>query len=121
LLTIVDDFVGILLSVEIKEASTITMICEDALGGQSTIDSRKFANEFIKRRQADIAGVPYSGPTDTFVTSNLKANEDNNGWTSVVGSGLRSSLTQVEPIITIASENKFAVVGKYSKKKKNKK
>lgn len=48
----VDEFVGILMSISVKESGTIGMICDDALGGFTSIQSRKFAEEFIRRRSA---------------------------------------------------------------------
>ncbi|KAJ3359934.1 hypothetical protein HDU91_004764 [Kappamyces sp. JEL0680] len=68
-----NEFISILLSVSVKETATITMICDDALA--SAIDSRAFANEFIKRRTADLAGVVYSPSVH------------DDGWTSVSGKG----------------------------------
>ncbi len=45
-----------LLSFNMNETSTITMVCEDTLGFTTAIDPRKFAAEFISRRKAD-AGI----------------------------------------------------------------
>ncbi len=50
---IVDELIGILLSVPIKETGTIRMICEDTLGGYTSIVPSKFAEAFIKRRSMD--------------------------------------------------------------------
>jgi len=72
----VEEFVSILLSVPLKETSTITMICDDALG--SAIDSRKFATEFINRRRADLNGVAYDASQAT-----VSASGGGGEWTSV--------------------------------------
>jgi hypothetical protein len=113
-----------LLSLDIKETATLTMICDDALGGSTAIDSRKFADEFVKRRQADVSGVAYASPvSDSFPTRTApsKAETDDQGWTSVGGGNPKPTQVQQSSAPTIASENKFVVVGKSGKKKKSKK
>lgn len=100
---IADEFMNILLSLPISETTTIKQICHDALGGFTSIDSRRFSEEFILRRQADLAGDPNS----------WKDNE----WNEVKG-GAHPNKTSRENSGTFASENKFVVVGG---KKKNKK
>ncbi|KAJ3273316.1 hypothetical protein HDV01_004533 [Terramyces sp. JEL0728] len=97
-----DEFINILLSLPITETTTIRQICNDALGGFTSIDCRKFSEEFILRRQADLSGDPNS----------WKDNE----WNEVKG-GAHPSRPSRENSGTFASENKFVVVGK----KKNKK
>ncbi len=90
------------MSVDVKEVSTIKMICDDALA--SALDSRKFADEFIKRRLADLQGTPYNPKTDS------------NGWTSVTkGPAPTTVKTGSSPTI---NDNGFEVVGKKGKKKK---
>ncbi|KAJ3252353.1 hypothetical protein HK103_001614 [Boothiomyces macroporosus] len=98
-----DEFMNILLSLPLSETTTIKQICHDALGGFTSIDSRRFSEEFILRRQADLAGDPNS----------WKDNE----WNEVKG-GAHPNKTSRENSGTFASENKFVVVGG---KKKNKK
>ncbi|TPX37157.1 hypothetical protein SmJEL517_g01056 [Synchytrium microbalum] len=49
----VEDFLQILLSIPIGEASTLQLICDDTLGGLTAIDARKFADEFVRRRRSD--------------------------------------------------------------------
>ena len=71
------------------------MICDDTLGGLTAIDPRKFGEEFLKRRRADMNGA----------------------FGSVDGVGA-SSGTGLEGF---ESANKFVVVGKGAKKKKSKK
>lgn len=73
----------------LKEQATITMICDDALGG--VMDSRKFADEFIKRRRAELEGVPYQstaattglGVTPTPKVSQSQSQGSNGGFTEV--------------------------------------
>ncbi|KAJ3323221.1 hypothetical protein HDV06_001988 [Boothiomyces sp. JEL0866] len=98
-----DEFINILLSLSVSETTTIKQICHDALGGFTSIDSHKFSEEFILRRQADLSGDPNS----------WKDNE----WNEVRG-GAHPSKPSRENSGTFASENKFVVVGG---KKKNKK
>jgi hypothetical protein len=99
------------------------MICDDALGGSTSVHSRKFADEFIKRRQAEMNGVVYQSPVgDTFAARSPVANtnSEDQGWTSV-GNGTVRPVQAQQTTPNIASENKFVVVGKTGKKKKNKK
>ncbi|KAJ3023455.1 UNVERIFIED_CONTAM: hypothetical protein HDU68_008611 [Siphonaria sp. JEL0065] len=51
-----DDFIQILLSVPTNEPKTMMSICDDTLGGLTAIDPVKFAEEFIRRRRADLQG-----------------------------------------------------------------
>ena len=113
-LNVVEEFVSILLSVPIKESSTITMICDDALS--SAIDSRKFAAEFCARRRADLEGRGYDGG----------ANGGGGDW-SVVGGGKAVSSSNVATATASASLDHapashggdgFEVVGKKKKKGK---
>ena len=69
------------------------MICDEALG--SSLDSRKFADEFIKRRQADLNGVTFKSSND---------------WTPVG--------KPVEKPKPAGDSNGFEVVGKKGKKAK---
>lgn len=92
-MTVVEEFIGILISVPIKETATITMICDDALG--SSLDARKFADEFISRRQCELSGETYKPSQD--------------GWTSV---------SHQQPKKEPKSDNGFALVGKKGKKVK---
>ena len=94
------------------------MICDDALGGSTSIDSRKFADEFIKRRSADQQGIVYASPVTETIPTPTK--QDDNGWTSV-GGGNPRPVSAPSTNNTIASENKFVVVGKSGKKKNKKK
>lgn len=52
----VDAFIQILLSISPTDSGTIQMICDDTLGGLTAIDPRKFAEEFGKKRRADLSG-----------------------------------------------------------------
>jgi hypothetical protein len=99
-----------------REKSTIALICDDALGGYTAIDSRKFASEFIKRREAAKAGIPISSIQGSLeISSSI---DDSDGWTPV---GVGSKPSTAEPLATVAiSENKFVTVSK-GKKKKNRK
>ncbi|KAJ3351432.1 hypothetical protein HDU83_008934 [Entophlyctis luteolus] len=54
----VDDFIQILLTVPTNETHTISMICDDTLGGLTAIDPIKFADEFVRRRKADALNDP---------------------------------------------------------------
>ncbi|KAJ3211362.1 hypothetical protein HDU82_006024 [Entophlyctis luteolus] len=54
----VDEFIQILLTVPTNETRTISMICDDTLGGLTAIDPIKFADEFVRRRKADAANDP---------------------------------------------------------------
>ncbi|KAJ3027221.1 UNVERIFIED_CONTAM: hypothetical protein HDU68_004224 [Siphonaria sp. JEL0065] len=51
-----DDFIQILLSIPTNEPKTMVSICDDTLGGLTAIDPVKFAEEFIRRRRADLQG-----------------------------------------------------------------
>ncbi|KAI8896580.1 hypothetical protein BC833DRAFT_596935 [Globomyces pollinis-pini] len=123
----VDEFISILMSVDIKESSTITMICDHSIGGFTAIDSRKFADEFIQKRRAELSGQSPWTPTNEPAKKQPVAaasTDDDAGWTAVGGHGKAPQLS-TNPITTFASDNKFtAVVGKGqsgNKKKKNKK
>jgi hypothetical protein len=112
----VDDFIGILLSVPIKESNTIAMICDDALGGYSSIHPKKFAEAYISRRRADLSGGPSAWDNST---ENLTL-QNESGWTNVRSH--RSSAHSATPpdLEGFVSENKFTPVSTNSKKKKNK-
>ena len=69
----------------INEPSTLIMICDDTLGGFTSIDSRRFGEEFIKRRRAlkidtgsslsslnSSAESLVTSPSDKFVTVTKK-------------------------------------------------
>jgi len=49
----VHEFMSILQSIPLNEASTIMDICVDTLGISTAIDPRKFATEYVKRRRAE--------------------------------------------------------------------
>lgn len=111
----VDELVGILISVPIKESATISMICDDALGGFTMIDPRKFAANFIKYRRADLDGGPgsWSGPP-----ANVTTGKNNDGWTNIP----QTRPTQAAAPFVLESlngQNQFAAVGA-KKKNKNK-
>ena len=46
-----DELVQILLSIPTNDSAMVFQICDDALGGITSIDPRKFAGEFIARRK----------------------------------------------------------------------
>lgn len=85
------------------------MICDDALS--SAIDSRKFASEFINRRNADLNGVPYSAPTV----------DNDGGWTSVKKNVSGNNTSGASPnggAGSAAADDGFEVVGKKKKGRK---
>ena len=130
----VDEFIGILLSIPVKEHTTITMICDDTLGGNTAIDPRKFADEFLRRRRADASGSPWvltsqelDEPQKGLKVTTSQENEadvngDDEGWNTVQsGRGSASSNPSSVPGITsFSNENKFVVVQSGKKKKKKK-
>ncbi|TPX71260.1 hypothetical protein CcCBS67573_g06281 [Chytriomyces confervae] len=54
----VDEFIQILLMIPMNEPRTVSMICDDTLGGLTAIDPLKFAEEFMRRRRADASNDP---------------------------------------------------------------
>ena len=48
--SIVNDFFSILQSISVNDQTFITNICDDTLGGIPSIDTRKFGEEYIRRR-----------------------------------------------------------------------
>ena len=84
------------------------MICDDALS--NSIDSRKFAHEFIARRVADLAGVPYRGVSST-------AGADS-GWNTVKGAKAGSNAQPTPKQPKQEGSGGFEVVGKKGKKAK---
>lgn len=68
-------------TIPISERGTLAMICEDALVGYPSIDPRKFVDVYIKRRKAEIAGIPYNNVNESITASSRK--EDDGGWTPV--------------------------------------
>ncbi|KAJ3181282.1 hypothetical protein HDU87_001413 [Geranomyces variabilis] len=107
----VEDFIGILLSINPNESDITQSICDDILGGLTAIDPRKFAEEFGRRRKADANGSVVSGSGDV-------------GWTpvgaSASGAGAAGGSHGGNSLDTFDSGNKFVVVGKQTKKKKGK-
>ncbi|KAJ3156215.1 hypothetical protein HDU86_003978 [Geranomyces michiganensis] len=109
----IDDFIGILLSINPNESAITQSICDDILGGLTAIDPRKFAEEFVRRRKADANGSVVSGPGDV-------------GWTPVGSSAAASGAGAAggnhggNSLEAFDSGNKFVVVGKQNKKKKGK-
>ncbi|KAJ3180721.1 hypothetical protein HDU87_001834 [Geranomyces variabilis] len=114
----VEDFIGILLSINPNESAITQSICDDILGGLTAIDPRKFAEEFGRRRKADAQGTVVSGAGDV-------------GWTSVGASATASGAGDTgaakgnrggsdNSLQSFDSGNKFVVVGKQTKKKKGK-
>lgn len=110
---------------DLKETSTISLICDDALGGSTSIDSRKFADEFIKKRGNDLAGIPWKAPTETLKPLLDKVNKSDSEqgvWTPVGGGSARTVIPNNHTSSSsILKENKFALVGGKTKKKKGKK
>ncbi|KAJ3166600.1 hypothetical protein HDU88_003082 [Geranomyces variabilis] len=107
----VEDFIGILLSINPNESAITQSICDDILGGLTAIDPRKFAEEFGRRRKADASGTVVSGSGDV-------------GWTpigaSASGAGAAGGNHGGSSLDSFDSGNKFVVVGKQTKKKKGK-
>lgn len=119
-LILVDVFIGILLSVPVREAATIALVCIEALGGYSAIHHKKFADAFISRRRADLAGGPsaWSQSLENLVITPQASNSA--GWATVHHK--HPAAANISNVIeSLASDNKFVqVVGK-NKKKKGKK
>ncbi|KAH9269446.1 hypothetical protein BASA83_008529 [Batrachochytrium salamandrivorans] len=124
----VEEFISMLNSINIKESATITMICDDTLGGSTAIDPRKFADEYIRRRQAEAAGTPWSSTSaESSRHPNLAMAQppppptaaQEPGW-STVTSSKNGPLVAPDSLSSFADENKF-VVKTAGKKKKNKK
>ncbi|KAJ3339255.1 hypothetical protein HDU93_008463 [Gonapodya sp. JEL0774] len=61
----VEDFVGILLSFQVGEFSTVADVCADTLSFTTAIDPRKFALEFVNRRRAEGTGGTGAGSGNT--------------------------------------------------------
>ncbi|KAJ3123390.1 hypothetical protein HK098_001934 [Nowakowskiella sp. JEL0407] len=94
----VEEFIQILISIPINEPSTIMMICDDTLGGVTSIDARKFGEEFIRRRREGVVGT----------TTN----------TGVATTSLAGMQMLARPIEDLGTGNRFVTVGKNKKKKK---
>ncbi|KAJ3416190.1 hypothetical protein HDV05_002835 [Chytridiales sp. JEL 0842] len=101
----VDDFVGILYTIPLNDSFTTFSICDDTLGGLTAIDPRKFAEEFMRRRKADVASG--SGGSE-------------GGWTSVGGSAAPAGAIPGGTFKSFESTNSFTVVGQKAKNKKKK-
>lgn len=95
----VEDFIGILMSLSAGDSGTIFTICDDALGGLTFLDPRKFANEFISRRKGDVFGSVDKPTTMQPINPNKGINE----------------------LTGFTTGNKFVVVDAKKKKKKGKK
>ncbi|KAI8926187.1 hypothetical protein BC831DRAFT_457831 [Entophlyctis helioformis] len=137
----VDDFLGILFSISVREAATITMICDDTLGGSTAIDPRKFADEFLRRRRADQPGAsgpgaawsavsapaapaaPVTASIGSVAAAAAAANAPEPGWSKVPAAKAASpGVVDGEGLALFADDNKFVIRGGAGgKKKKNKK
>ncbi|KAJ3165626.1 hypothetical protein HDU88_004113 [Geranomyces variabilis] len=111
----VEDFIGILLSINPNESAIMQSICDDILGGLTAIDPRKFAEEFGRRRKADAQGTVVSGAGDVGWTP-VGASATSSGGAGSAAAGNRGG----NSLQSFDSGNKFVVVGKQTKKKKGK-
>ncbi|KAJ1550987.1 hypothetical protein HK096_003818, partial [Nowakowskiella sp. JEL0078] len=100
-----DEFIQILLSIPLNESSTIMMICDDTLGGMTSIDARKFGDEFIRRRRE-----MGNNPSATITTTTTYG-----GVATTSNSGLQ---ILSKPIEEMETGNRFVTVGSKNKKKK---
>jgi hypothetical protein len=64
----VDAFIVLLLTLPENDASVIRNVCDDSLGGYTAIDSRKFAENFVKRRMLDSKGGTSECALDNIVS-----------------------------------------------------
>ncbi|KAJ1566109.1 hypothetical protein HK096_000770 [Nowakowskiella sp. JEL0078] len=99
-----DEFIQILLSIPLNESSTIMMICDDTLGGVTSIDARKFGDEFIRRRREIVNNPNATLASSTFVGVSTTSN---------LGMQILS-----KPIEEMETGNRFVTVGAKNKKKK---
>ncbi|KAL5032691.1 hypothetical protein BDV3_001246 [Batrachochytrium dendrobatidis] len=117
----VDEFITMLNSINVKESATITMICDDTLGGSTAIDPRKFADEYIRRRQAEASGTHWSAQSSAESDRHpnltiLQPVAAESEWSTVpVGKG---EFVTGDSLDSFADKNKFVIK---SNKKKNKK
>lgn len=82
-----------LMMIDVSDSATIYDICNDTLGGYTSIDSRRFAEEFIRRRRMDAS---HGGNWETITSGPSSASSSNN-------------------ISGFETTNKFVVVGKKKK------
>eukprot|EP00842_Homolaphlyctis_polyrhiza_P006616 jgi/Hompol1/6956/HPOL_002397-RA len=122
----VDEFIGILMSIPAKESATITMICDDTLGGSTAIDPRKFANEFIHRRRTESAAASSAAAGSTagnqeaarLLQQRQMQQDQEEGWSTVAIKPTSTTIT-AEPAASFADANKFVVKTNKKKNKKN--
>ncbi|KAJ3120894.1 hypothetical protein HK100_012606 [Physocladia obscura] len=67
--------------IPVNEPKTISMVCDDTLGGLTAIDPIKFADEFVRRRKADAANDPAAWAPST--TNGFGASEAQSGFVTV--------------------------------------
>ncbi|KAI9331571.1 hypothetical protein BDR26DRAFT_870035 [Obelidium mucronatum] len=72
-----DEFIQILLMIPTNEPKTMVSICDDTLGGLTAIDPVKFAEEFMRRRKADV-----SDPAGYVAGSSGSSNDAGRGFDS---------------------------------------
>src|SRR5205823_3920967 len=80
--------------------NTIEIIQESIYGHSTNLDGRRFADEFVKRRKADAAGVSMSGISGHYHTDG-KLGKEANGGASI--SGIKEDSANI-------SSNTFKVV-----------
>jgi hypothetical protein len=104
----------------VKDASIITNICDDSLGGYTAIDARKFAENFVKRRRLDSKGGASEWASLDNIVSPVLPKEKKDEWHTQKGTSRNASVSgSASDLKGFANENKFAQV--LGKKKKNKK
>ena len=104
------------MSIPIKESATIAMICDDTLGGYTSIDSRKFAEEFLRRRASDTSENNNAAwvASTTSKGANPVAPEPSSREST-------TSNTHDLSLANFADDNKFVIVQSSKKKKKKSK
>jgi PERQ amino acid-rich with GYF domain-containing protein len=102
----VDEFIQMLLSFPLEASSDVLEIISDSVyANSSTLDGRRFANDFSSRRKLDVS-ARYPG----LVMKSLKSNGS--------GSGGKSSMAEMVRQQPIVKAPEWSVSVKGSKKKK---